>query len=178
MVHRRLLYDDNLGVRECLNETAFDVGLVVRGKHILSIERPDSSAFYHRIASQNLYMQPIEMFALTEQTYDNYSSNYYQIWSALNDTLPLNIHLLTLDQLELKIYLIRLEHYFELFEDDIYSQPISIDLQSIFKSIGIINNTIELTLGANLPLSDMQRLIWLTDDDQKVSQTNIYSKLF
>ncbi len=177
MVHRRLVYDDALGVREFLNETAFGVGLVVRGKHILSIERPDSSAFYHRVASQHLYMQPIEIFALTQQTYNNYSSVYRQTWSALNDTLPLNVHLLTLDQLGLKNYLVRLEHYFELFEDDTYSEPVSIDLQSIFKSIGTINNTVELTLGANLPLADMQRLIWLTGDE-KLSQMKVPSKYF
>ena len=177
MIHRRLVYDDNLGVREFLNETAFGEGLVVRGKHLLSVERPDSSALYHRVGSQNFYMQPIETFALTQQTYDNYSSDYHQIWSALNDTLPLNVHLLTLDQLGSKNYLIRLEHYFELFEDDIYSQPVSIDLQSIFKSIGIINNTVELTLGANLPLADLQRLTWLTGDG-KLSQMKFSGKLF
>ncbi len=33
MVHRRLLHDDHFGVGEALNETAFDEGLVVRGKH-------------------------------------------------------------------------------------------------------------------------------------------------
>ncbi len=66
MLHRRLVYDDALGVREFLNESEFGIGLVVRGKHILSFEQPSSSALYHRVTSQNLYMQSIEMFALTE----------------------------------------------------------------------------------------------------------------
>ena len=35
MVHRRLLDDDAFGVGEALNETAFGVGLVARGKHFL-----------------------------------------------------------------------------------------------------------------------------------------------
>jgi hypothetical protein len=83
-----------------------------------------------------------------------------------------------LDQLESKDYLIRVEHYFELFEDDIYSEPVTIDLQSIFKSIGIINSTVELTLGANLPLADLQRLTWLTSDGGKLSQMNVSDSYF
>jgi lysosomal alpha-mannosidase len=96
----------------------------------------------------------------------NYSLAYRQTWSALTDTLPLNVHLLTLDQLGPKNFLIRVENYFELFEDDTYSHPVTIDLQSIFKSIGRISNTVELTLGANLPLANLQRLNWITDDKE------------
>lgn len=33
MVHRRLLYDDDFGVVEPLNETAYGAGLIARGKH-------------------------------------------------------------------------------------------------------------------------------------------------
>ena len=35
MLHRRLLVDDHWGVGEALNETAFDKGLVARGKHYI-----------------------------------------------------------------------------------------------------------------------------------------------
>ncbi|CAF1050933.1 unnamed protein product [Adineta steineri] len=102
----------------------------------------------------------------------NYSSLYHQTWSALSDILPSNIHLLTLDQLNEKQYLIRLEHYFELNEDEKYSYPTKIDLQSIFKSVGIIDKVLELTLDANLELSQMNRLHWLTDNDELLLQTN------
>ncbi len=37
MIHRRLLSDDNWGVVEPLNEVAFGVGLVARGKHLLYV---------------------------------------------------------------------------------------------------------------------------------------------
>jgi lysosomal alpha-mannosidase len=172
MIHRRILYDDNLGVGEALNESAFGQGLVVRGKHFLSIEPPKSSALYHRVHSQQLYMHPLATYALIKSSYANYSTSHRLTWSALIETLPLNIHLLTLDQLTEKEYLIRLEHYFELDEDHTYSHPTTIDLQSIFKSIGTINNTLELTLSANLELSDMNRLHWLTDNEQ-FSQMNV-----
>ena len=111
-------------------------------------------------------MHPLATYSLTQQTYADYSAAYRQTWSALTDTLPLNVHLLTLDQLGPKDYLVRVEHYFELNEDDTYSHPVTFDLQSIFKSIGTISNTVELTLGANLPLADLQRLNWITTDEE------------
>ncbi|CAF4002973.1 unnamed protein product [Adineta steineri] len=172
MIHRRLLYDDNLGVGEALNESAFGQGLVIRGKHFLNIDLPQTSALYHRIHSQELFMSPLVTFALINSSYMNYSSLYHQTWSALSDILPSNIHLLTLDQLNEKQYLIRLEHYFELNEDEKYSYPTKIDLQSIFKSVGIIDKVLELTLDANLELSQMNRLHWLTDNDELLLQTN------
>ncbi|CAF5137578.1 unnamed protein product, partial [Rotaria sp. Silwood1] len=145
--------------------------------HLLIVEPPASSARYHRVGSQRLFMHPIATFAVNPQDYDSYSAAYRQTWSALTDTLPLNVHLLTLDQLGPKDYLIRLEHYFELLDDDTYSKPVTIDLQSLFKSIGMISNTVELTLGANLPLADMQRLNWITADGQ-LSQMKTTSKFF
>ena len=103
-------------------------------------------------------MHPLATYSLVQQTYNDYSASYYLTWSALTDALPLNVHLLTLDQLGPKNYLVRVEHYFELNEDDTYSRPITFDLQSIFQSIGSIGNATELTLAANLPLSELQRL--------------------
>lgn len=176
MIHRRLLYDDHMGVGEALNESAYGQGLVVRGKHYLILEPPKSSALSHRVNSQQLYMHPLATYALIKSSYTNYSASYRQTWSALIDILPMNIHVLTLDQLTAKEYLIRLEHYFELTEDNTYSYPTKVDLQSIFRSIGTINNILELTLDGNLELSQMKRLNWLTDNQQS-SEINISSKL-
>ena len=166
MVHRRLLHDDNEGVGEPLNETAFGTGLVVRGKHFLILEPPSNSALIHRVGAQQLFMHPIATYALPQTSYADYSSFYRQTRTALSDSMPLNIHLLTLDQLGPKQFLIRIEHYFELNEDEIYSQPIQIDLQDLFKSLGTIADLIELTLGANLPLSQLHRLDWMTNDNE------------
>ena len=99
MVHRRLLYDDGFGVGEALNESAFGQGLVVRGRHVLVVEQPTSSARLHRVLAQQLYMHPLATYALTEQSYADYSSAYRLTWSALTDVLPLNVHLLTFDQI-------------------------------------------------------------------------------
>jgi lysosomal alpha-mannosidase len=177
MIHRRLLYDDALGVGEALNESAFGEGLVVRGKHYLIVEPPASSALYHRVGSQRLFMHRLATFSLPQQPYANYSAAYRQTWSALNDTLPLNVHLLTLDQLGPKDFLVRVENYFELNEDDTYSKNATVNLQSIFQTIGQVTNLVELTLGANLPLAQLQRLNWATADGES-SEMNGPSKFF
>jgi hypothetical protein len=120
----------------------------------------------HRTNAQQLYMQPISTFALTNMSYANYSMNYRQTWSALVDTMPRNLHLLTLDQLSLKQFLVRVEHYFELNEDDIYSQPIQIDLQKLLTSLGKIVDFVELILTGNMPLAEMKRLNWTTTENE------------
>lgn len=176
MLHRRILHDDSLGVGEPLNETAYGKGLVVTGKHILLIDRPSESARLHRVGAQELYMHPLATYSLPKTSYANYSSMYRRNWSALSDVMPLNIHLLTFDQLDLKQYLVRVEHYFELNEDQIYSQPVTFDLQILFKTIGTISAATELILTANLPLADLHRLEWMTRDKES-SHVDTFRKL-
>jgi lysosomal alpha-mannosidase len=177
MVHRRILHDDSLGISEPLNETAFGQGLVVRGKHVLILETPSSSARIHRVTAQQLFMHPIATYGLPQISYANYSSAYRQTWSALSESMPLNIHLLTFDQLSPKQFLIRVEHYFELNEDATYSQPVKFDLKALFKSLGTITELTELTLGANFPLSELHRLDWMTNDKESshVDMPNEYA---
>jgi lysosomal alpha-mannosidase len=167
MLHRRLLDSDpSSGMKEPLNETAYGQGLVVRGKHLLIIDTPNNSALVHRTNAQQLYMQPISTFALTNLPYANYSASYRQTWSALVDAMPRNLHLLTLDQLAPKQYLVRVEHFFEAHEDATYSQPIQIDLQQLFHSLGEIKNFTELILTANMPLAEVKRLNWTTTENE------------
>ncbi|CAF3185467.1 unnamed protein product [Rotaria sp. Silwood2] len=177
MVHRRILHDDSMGVKEALNETAYDKGLVVSGKHILLFDRPSDSARLHRTGAQQLFMHPLATYSLPNtSSYTNYSDMFRQSWSALSDAMPLNVHLLTFDQLAPKQYLVRVEHYFELNEDELYSKPVTIDLQILFKSIGTINEMTELILIANLPLSELHRLDWMTKDE-KSSHIDMLRKL-
>jgi lysosomal alpha-mannosidase len=166
MIHRRTLYDDSLGVGEPINETAYGKGLVVRGRHYLILEPPESSALYHRSIAQHLFMSPISTYALPNISYTNYSNSYRQTWSALTESLPYNIHLLTFDQWKSKVFLIRIEHYFELNEDSTYSNAVQVDLQILFNTLGKIVDLVELTLGGNLPLNEMKRLVWKTNNNE------------
>ncbi|CAF4301768.1 unnamed protein product [Rotaria sp. Silwood2] len=177
MVHRRILHYDSMGVDEALNGTAYGKGLVVFGKHILLVEQPEDSARLYRVGAQQLFMHPLATYSLPNTPpYANYSNIYRQSWLALSDTIPLNVHLLTFDQLASKQYLVRVEHYFELNEDDMYSQPVTMDLQALFTSIGTIADMTELVLNANLPLSQLHRLDWMTKD-QESSHVNMFRKL-
>lgn len=63
-LHRRLLYDDNRGVGEPLNESSsiFPEGLVVRGRLLLSLDRPASAADTHRPLAEEVVLQPLLTF--------------------------------------------------------------------------------------------------------------------
>lgn len=168
MVHRRILTNDSItqSLAEPLNETAFGQGLVVRGKHLLILDTPTNSAATHRPAAQQFFMQPVTTYGLTNLPYSNYSANYRQIWSAVNSKMPLNLHLLTLDQLTAKEYLVRVEHYFEKNEDAVYSQSIEVDLQELLSGLGEIGDVTEMVLGGNMPLSQLNRLNWTTTENE------------
>merc|ERR1712194_553505 len=78
MVHRRLLKDDNKGVREPLNDTQivhpycgenksewgqhYGPGLVVRGKHYLTVTRPEDAAAVWRPLQDKIYMPLLPFF--------------------------------------------------------------------------------------------------------------------
>jgi lysosomal alpha-mannosidase len=116
-------------------------------------------------------MHTLSTYAVPQLSYADYSNKYHQTWSALSNVMPVNVHLLTFDQLELKKYLVRVEHFFELNEDAVYSQPVTFDLQSLFNSLGTIKDSLELTLGANLPLIDLHRLVWVTSEGEASNNT-------
>ena len=47
-----------------------------------------------------------------------------------------------------------------------FSEPVQIDLQILFNALGQITDCVELTLTGNLPLNEMNRLVWKTNNDQ------------
>jgi hypothetical protein len=64
------------------------------------------------------------------------------------------------------VFLVRVEHYFELNEDATYSKPVQIDSQILFNKLGNISDLVELTLTGNLPLNQLNRLVWQTDQNE------------
>ncbi|CAF3174305.1 unnamed protein product [Rotaria sp. Silwood2] len=177
MLHRRILHDDSQGVAESLNETAYGQGLVVRGRHSLILEPPTTSALIHRVTAQRIYMHTLSTYAIPPLSYLNYTNKYRLTWSALSTVMPVNVHLLTFDQLDAKKIVVRVEHFFERNEDAIYSQPVTFDLQSLFNSLGTIKDLLELTLGANFSLNDLHRLVWRTSEGETSNNTSKQSPL-
>ncbi|CAB4055207.1 MAN2B1 [Lepeophtheirus salmonis] len=104
MIHRRLLFDDAFGVNEALNETAFGKGLVVRGKHWLLFEKPESKA-PSRFLSIKKYDDCIVSFS------DSSKALFVPLPPLNHDELPQNVHILTLERVSNGI-LIRFEHFF------------------------------------------------------------------
>lgn len=62
-LHRRLLYDDNKGVVEPLDETAFGEGLVVRGTHTVQLNSLNMAADAHRLKTVETVYAPVSMVA-------------------------------------------------------------------------------------------------------------------
>jgi lysosomal alpha-mannosidase len=157
MVHRRTLNDDNYGVGEPLKEQGSDgKGLIVRGKHWIMLETPQTTNLFQPRESQRIFYQPTlffsnDIFIQTDKT-----------WSrGLIQEISENVHILTLDNWKNgKSKLLRLEHIAMTNETE------SIDLDNLITNF---NKTIaiELTLAGNQYLSDSKRLVWNTNDGQR-----------
>uniref|UniRef100_A0A665VZF2 Alpha-mannosidase n=1 Tax=Echeneis naucrates TaxID=173247 RepID=A0A665VZF2_ECHNA len=129
MLHRRLLYDDVRGVAEPLNETShiFPDGLVVRGRLLLSLERPPVAADTHRLIAQEMVLQPLLTF--TDGDLNPNTRLEVRGFSGLQAALPPAVHLLTLTQWDQDLVLLRLEHQFQSWESKVSSQPVTVSLQ-------------------------------------------------
>ncbi|KAF0896347.1 hypothetical protein E2562_021882 [Oryza meyeriana var. granulata] len=176
MLHRRLLHDDGRGVAEALNETTcFDnhcEGLVIEGKYYLKIDPQGEGARWRRTFGQEIY-SPL-LLAFAEQDEGNWVNSHVTKFSAMDPTysLPDNVALLTLQELEDGSVLLRLAHLYEAGEHKDLSALASVDLKRIFpdKKIGKI---VETSLSANQERSAMEkkRLKWKVEGppaDEKI----------
>ncbi|XP_046584534.1 lysosomal alpha-mannosidase-like isoform X4 [Haliotis rubra] len=179
MLHRRLLKDDARGVGEPLNETGADgKGLIVRGYNYVFLDTIADSARLHRDLGERLFMAPSMSFTNVQMKYADWSKNFRTNWSGLKRELPANVHLLTLEQYAgsgpapspMQPYLLRLEHFYEKEEDAALSAPVTVSLKDLFVPFDIEAVT-ELTLGSNLPLSQLNRLQWKTTDSGHTDTT-------
>jgi lysosomal alpha-mannosidase len=162
MVHRRLLVDDGRGVGEPLNETE-----AIRTISTLIIAAPADSSRVQRAAALALD-HPLEYaFGAPQSSASAWLASYLTTYSALATDLPPNVHLLTFRKLTVNQtpaqYLVRLHHIMAVGEDATLSQPVTIDLASLFVSPTQqpISLT-ELTVNANQPLANVSRLQWAT----------------
>uniref|UniRef100_A0A453MAD6 Glycosyl hydrolase family 38 C-terminal domain-containing protein n=1 Tax=Aegilops tauschii subsp. strangulata TaxID=200361 RepID=A0A453MAD6_AEGTS len=165
MLHRRLLNDDGRGVAEALDEkVCLDdqcEGLVIEGKYYLKIDPQGDGARWRRTFGQELY-SPL-LLAFAEKDGGNWGNSHVSSFSGMDPTysLPENVALLTLEELEDGSVLLRLAHLYEAGEHKDLSAPASVDLKRVFpdKKIGKI---IETSLSANQERAAMEkkRLKW------------------
>uniref|UniRef100_A0A8K9UZS1 Alpha-mannosidase n=1 Tax=Oncorhynchus mykiss TaxID=8022 RepID=A0A8K9UZS1_ONCMY len=169
MLHRRLLYDDVRGVGEPLNETSdiYPEGLVVRGRHLLSLSPPATAADTHRPLAQEVVLQPSSM-------------DFEKEFSGLQAVLPPAVHLLTVSQWDQDTVLLRLEHQYQASESKEHSQPVTVNLQKLFSTLDVLGVS-EMNLSANQWKDEMTRLDWKAESGTHhtgvTNQLSAYSAL-
>ncbi|CAH1286605.1 unnamed protein product [Diabrotica balteata] len=171
MVHRRTITDDGMGVGEPLSETEFDseIGMYARGSHYLVIGDTKKVNKYgttatgqERILAHKKLLQPWIGLSSTKQTFDELEKSINLKYSAINEELPENINILTLEPWISDNVLLRFEHIMEKGEDPKLSTKAIFKLKNLIKGIDAHTIT-ETTLGANVPLTELHdepRYVW------------------
>ncbi|CAG2116750.1 unnamed protein product, partial [Medioppia subpectinata] len=148
MVHRRILHDDGMGVKEPLNEPGVDGnGLAIRGRFWLQLATLASATELHREAANRLMMEPVMTFRRVAEEPTYYHKEHRTNYSALYSPLPRNIHLLTLEQWANRTLLLRLEHFYQWNESREWSTPVRVELRDLFREF-VVYDVLETTLSA------------------------------
>ncbi|KAL5581467.1 hypothetical protein UlMin_013909 [Ulmus minor] len=165
MLHRRILLDDSRGVAEALNETVCILdkckGLIILGKLYYRFDPLGEGAKWRRSFGQEIY-SPL-LFAFTEQEGNNWINSHVSTFSAIDSSysLPDNVAIITLQELEDEKVLLRLAHLYEIGEDKDLSVLTNVELKKLFptKKIGKVTET---SLSANQERTEMEkkRLPW------------------
>ncbi|GAB6018760.1 hypothetical protein CHUAL_000429 [Chamberlinius hualienensis] len=158
MLHRRLLYDEDKGVGEALNEPGVDgKGLRVRGKHWVIVSSTEKAAPLHRVAGLTASNPPLVFVSPLITTIPDWVASFKTSYSGLTSPLPDNVNLLTVEPWKDGTILLRLEHFYELADDpNGLSNPATVNIQNLFSDFEITRAD-ETTLGANIWLKDINR---------------------
>ncbi|WOL03753.1 putative alpha-mannosidase [Canna indica] len=169
MLHRRLLHDDGKGVAESLNEkiciNSKCEGLAIQGKLYIRIDPLGEGAQWRRSTGQQIY-SPF-LIAFSEEHGGNWSNSHVTSFSMMDSSysLPDNVALITLQELEDGSVLLRLAHLYEVGEDKHLSKMAYIELKKMFPGKKISNIT-EMNLSANQERVEMEKtkLKWVVEN--------------
>ncbi|KAI5651043.1 hypothetical protein M9H77_37048 [Catharanthus roseus] len=165
MLHRRLLHDDTRGVGEALNEeVCLDEtckGLMIQGKFYFRIDPRGEGAKWRRTFGQEIY-SPL-LLAFAEQDGSDWMGAHVATFSAVDPlySLPNNVAIITLQELDSGKVLLRLAHLYETGEDKELSVVTNVELKKLFHD-KTISKVTEMNLSANQERSEMEkkRLEW------------------
>ncbi|CAL5197469.1 unnamed protein product [Lathyrus oleraceus] len=172
MLHRRLLNDDGRGVGESLHEDVCTQdpnvtceGLKVRGNYYISLDNVGAGSRWRRTTGQEIY-SPL-LLAFTHENAENWKSSHLTKGTIMdpNYSLPPNVALLTLEELDGGIVLLRLAHLYEQSEDAQYSTLAKVELKKLFAT-KTIKELKEVSLSANQEKSKMKKMTWKVEGDK------------
>ncbi|KAK7252975.1 hypothetical protein RIF29_37311 [Crotalaria pallida] len=161
MLHRCVLQDDGKGVAEALNEKVCVnntcEGLTVRGNYYMNIHKLGAGSRWRRTTGQEIYSPLLLAFTHDENLANWKSSNLIKgTVMDPNYSLPPNVAIITLEELDDGTVLLRLAHLYESGEDVEYSTLIKIELKKMFV-IKKIKKVKEVSLSANQEKSKMKK---------------------
>ncbi|KAF4523776.1 hypothetical protein B566_EDAN009008 [Ephemera danica] len=154
-----------------LNEMAYGVGLVARGRHVVLVsdgtETTSASARQRQLIQSRNVLAPWLTFSSTLLSPAQWRDQYYTEFSGLNaSAIPENVQVLTLEPWGTGRVLLRLEHFFEAGDDPVLSQPASVIIEDIFPTL-LITAVEETLLGGNAPVTmKSERLQWHLQEEQ------------
>lgn len=168
MLHRRLIHDDARGVDEALDETVCVEtkceGLTVRGNYYLGIHKYGDGSRWRRTTGQEIYSPLVLAFGHENQ--EEWKASHITNATIMNPnySLPPNVALITLQELDNGNVLIRLAHLYEAGEDADYSTITKVQLKEMFagKRIKTIKET---SLSANQGKNEMKKMSWKIEHD-------------
>ncbi|KAJ1253946.1 hypothetical protein BS78_K147300 [Paspalum vaginatum] len=176
MLHRRILKDDSRGVVGPLDEVVCVdqdcQGLTARGTYYVNVEKLGHGSHWRRTYGQQAYSPFLLAFSNEDET----SSKSYTVAKATmmdaNYSLPDNVAIVTLQNLDDGTTLLRLAHLFQAGEDPVYSVVAKVDLKKVFGKRTIKELT-ETNLSANQKKSEMKKLNWRVVGDTESGPTPI-----
>ncbi|XP_056176415.1 alpha-mannosidase-like isoform X2 [Syzygium oleosum] len=175
MLHRRILKDDSRGVGEPLDEmvcisNSTCKGLTVRGHYYIGINKPGLGARWRRTTGQEVYSPLVLAFA--HEKMEDWTASHVTIATAMDSSysLPQNVALITLQELDDESALLRLAHLYEPGEDAEYSTLAEVELKKMFAG-RTIKEVKEMSLSANQEKSEMKQMTWKVEGEVAAEPT-------
>ncbi|XP_022739910.1 alpha-mannosidase-like [Durio zibethinus] len=168
MLHRRMLKDDSRGVGEALDESmcvgSKCEGLTIRGNYYVSINQIGEGARWRRTTGQQVYSRLL--LAFTHEKIETWTASHLTKATAMDPgySLPLNVALITLQEMDDGSVLLRLAHLYEVGEDATYSTLAKVELKKMFNG-RMIKEVKETSLTTNQVKSEMRKLSWKVEGD-------------
>lgn len=138
----------------------------IRGNYYISINKLGTGARWRRTIGQQIY-SPL-LLAFTQVEENKWKASHVTNATTMdpNYSLPPNVAVITLQELDDGYVLLRLAHLYEVGEDPEYSTIAKVELKRIFAN-KIIKEVKETSLSANQDKSNMRSMKWKVEGESE-----------